>query len=123
VANEITYQLQSLLNNGGLSDNYSSGSVAVDQASAKMVRNVQTIGTAAAGEALSMGDVTTAGVAVLKNLDDTNYVEVGRSIGGNFEAFLKLKPGESALCRLATSAPYAKANTADVELDYRIYED
>ena len=117
MANEITLTLQTLLNNGGISDNHASGSFSVNQALAKMVRNVQTIGTVE--EALQLGDVTTPGYCVFKNIDDTNFVEIG--ISGNM--FLKLKPGEQCLCRLTTTAPYAKADTADVELFYIMYQD
>ena len=117
MANEITYSFQALLNNGGLSDNYSSGSIAVDQASAKLVRAVQAIGTSEA--ALGLGDLTTPGVCVFQNLDDTNFVEIG--VSGTM--FLKLKPGEQAVCRISTAAPYAIADTASVELFYILYED
>ena len=117
MANEITITLQTLLNNGGLSDNHSSGSIAVDQASAKMLRNVQTIGTTE--EALVLGDITTPGYCVFVNLDSTNFVEIG--VSGSM--FLKLKPGEQDVCRLTTTAPFAKADTAAVELFYIMYED
>ena len=124
MANELTYQFQALLSNEGLTDNYSSGSVAVDQTNRRMVKDVQEIGTAAAGEALGLGDLVSIGFAVFKNLDDTNFVEVGRSITGSFEAFIKLKPGESCIFRFASgTAPYALADTAACELMYVIYDD
>jgi len=123
MANELTFQFQTNLSNGELKDQHSSNSISVDQTTAKLVRNVQTVGTAAAGEALDMGDLASAGYAIFVNLDDTNFVEIGRSIGGSFEEFLKVEPGEQALCRLATATPYAKADTSDVELFYIIYDD
>ena len=118
MAGELTYQLQTLLNNGGLSDSFASGSNAVDQTSALLIRNVQNIAIAA--EALVMGDVISTGYAIFQNLDDTNYVEIGVS---GFTAFVKLEPGEMALLRLATNAPYAQADTASVDLFYIIYSD
>lgn len=118
MANEITYQFQTLLSNGGLGDSYASNSQSADQASALLIRNVQNIGTS--DEALALGDVTTPGWAVFQNLDDTNFVEIGV---GSFTAFLKLKPGEQCLCRLGTTAPRAKADTAAVDLFYIIYSD
>jgi len=127
MANEITITLQMLLNNGGVTDNHSSGSIAIDQTSAKMIRNVQTIGTTE--EALVLGDVVTPGYCVVINLDVTNFVELGvfgfiDGIGTTgFIGFLKLNPGEQALFRLSTTAPYAKADTVAVELFYIIYED
>lgn len=118
MANEITYQFQILLNNGNLGDNYASSSQAADQADAKLIRNVQTIGTTA--EALELGDVANAGWAVFQNLDDTNFVEIGVS---GFTAFAKLKPGEQCILRLGTNAPEAQADTADIDLFYIIYSD
>jgi hypothetical protein len=119
MANEITYQFQTLLSNGSLSDSYASNSQSADQSSALLIRNVQNIGFAA-DEALQLGDVTTPGWCVFQNLDDTNYVEIGV---GSFTPFLKLKPGEQCVCRLGTTAPRAKANTAAVDLFYIIYSD
>jgi hypothetical protein len=118
MANEITYQFQTLLGNGSLSDSFASGSQSADQASAFLIRNVQNIGTT--DEALALGDVTTPGFSVFQNLDDTNFVEIGV---GSFTAFLKLKPGELCICRLATTAPRARANTAAIDLFYIIYSD
>jgi len=117
MANEITYTFQMLLNNVGLKDSHTSSSIAEDQTSKKLIRNVQTIGTVE--EALVLGDVVTPGLAAFQNLDDTNFVEIGISGG----MFVKLKPGGQALLRMTTTAPFAKADTADVELFYVIYED
>lgn len=79
------------------------------------------IGTAS-HEALPVVDVGTAGWAFFKNLDSTNYVEIGTDATGTFVPFLKLLAGESSgPIRLATSAPYAKANTAAVKLEYAIH--
>lgn len=119
MANEITYQVQTLLNNAGLSDSFASGSKAADQASALLIRNVQSIGFAA-DEALVLGDVVAPGIALFQNLDDTNFVEIGV---GSFTAFMKLKPGEIFLCRLGTTAPRAQADTGAVDLFYIIYSD
>lgn len=120
MANEITYQVQSLLSNAGLSDSFASGSLSADQASALLIRNVQNIGTS--DEALTLGDVVTPGIALFQNLDDTNYVEIGVNTGP-FVPFMKLKPGEIFLTRLGTTAPRAQANTAAVDLFYIIYSD
>jgi len=117
MANEITYQLQTLLSNGGLTDSYATGSLTADQSSALLIRTVQAIGTS--WEALILGDVGTPGIAVFKNLDDTNFVEIGA--GG--AAFGKLKPGEACVLRLGVAAPQAKADTAAVDLFYIIYDD
>lgn len=74
-------------------------------------------------EALVMQDVSTAGLARFENLDTTNYVEIGVLVSSTFYPFLKLKAGEFQFVRLGTSAPYAKANTAAVRLDYEIFQE
>lgn len=76
----------------------------------------------AAHEALPMQDVTTGGWAFFENLDATNYVQVGVDVAAAFVPFLKLSPGESVICKLATNAPYAKSNTAATQLNYKIYQ-
>jgi len=119
---EITYQFQTRLVNGALTDNYSTSSLAADQSLAFMVRNVQTISNAA-HSALDLGSVVTPGWSVFVNLDTINYVEIGIDITGAFHPFLKLKFGEQFVCRLGIAAPYAKANTAPVKLFYIIYND
>jgi hypothetical protein len=122
MANEITYQFQTLLKNGSLQDQYASGQLAATQVSALLIRNVASITIAAGGEALDLGDVATPGFAVFSNLDATNYVEIGTFSGGTFYPFLKLKAGEQVCARLG-AAPYAKSNTAPVNLFYIIYSD
>lgn len=87
-----------------------------------MAAGVASIGFAA-HEAVPMGDVSTAGWARLENLDSTNYVEIGVEVAATFYPFLKLKAGEFCVIRLGTNAPYAKANTAAVQLDYEIFQD
>lgn len=120
MANEITYQFQTLLGNGDLNDSYASNSQSADQATARLIRNVQNIGTSF--EALALGDITATGWAVFQNLDDTNFVEIGVDSGG-FIAFAKLKPGEQCILRLGTNAPQAQADTAAIDLFYIIYSD
>jgi hypothetical protein len=77
----------------------------------------------AAHEAIPMGDVSTAGFARFKNLDSTNFVQIGTDVAAAFVPSIKLKAGESFTIRLGTNAPYAKANTAAVQLDYEIFQD
>jgi len=123
MANEITFQQQMVLNNGSLKDQHSSGSIAVDQTTAALMRNVQTVPTTAGGTALDIGSLTTPGFASFINLDATNYIEIGINVAATFHPTAKLKPGEQAMFRLATTAPYAIADTASVKLFYVIYED
>jgi hypothetical protein len=84
-----------------------------------MSGGVASIGTSA-HEALPLQDVATPGLAWFKNLDGTNYVEVGSDVAGTFYPFLKLKPAQECWSWLSV-APYAKANTAACQLQFKIY--
>jgi len=124
MANELTYQFQIALNNVSLVDNYSSSGKQATQAVAFLVRNVQTVGTTAGGDALGLGGVLTPGFAIFVNMDIINYVEVGSNVAATFYPFLKLKPGEQCgPMRIGIAAPYARANTLAAKLFYIIYND
>ena len=77
------------------------------------------IGTAT-HEAIPLGDVSTARWSRFKNLDATNFVQVGTDASGTFVPFVKLLAGEACVVPMATSAPYAQADTAAVNLEYLI---
>jgi len=77
----------------------------------------------AAHEAIPLGDVTTLAWAEFANHDTTNYVEIGTDVAAAFVPFLRLNAGERCVCRLSAAiAPYAKANTAAVNLEYHIFQ-
>jgi len=79
-----------------------------------MVKSVQEVGTSE--ETLAIGDCATVGYMIVKNLDATNYVELGVSTG---VYHVKLLAGESALIRWNdASAIYALANTAACDVEY-----
>ena len=120
--NEITASFSLKLINGKLIDNYTSPSLRISQATAKLVRDVQSIATGAHA-ALNLGGVSTPGVGVFSNLDGTNFVDIGSDDGGTFHPFLRLKAGEQQFIRLSTNAPYALADTGAIDLFYIIYED
>lgn len=85
-------------------------------------RAVQIVGTTE--EALGLGEVVpTNGYAMFHNLDSANLVEVYTATGGI--AFCKLLAGEwSGPLRLGSGivAPFAKATTAPVSLEYMLIE-
>lgn len=76
------------------------------------IENIQTIGTSA--EPIILGDVE-PGWLLFKNLDTTNYVEIGTESDVS-DAQLKLKPGEGVLMPTEIDAWFAKANTAECNL-------
>lgn len=94
--------------------------LSIDSASYPKITNTQLVGTT--HEALVLGDVASCGAAYFVNTDATNYVDVGVDVSGTFYGLIRLMPGDFAFApRLATNAPYAKANTASVSLDYTIF--
>lgn len=76
----------------------------------------------AAHEAIPLGDVSTPRWSRFKNLDATNFVQIGVDASGTFVPFVKLKPGEACVLPLA-AAPYAQADTGAVNLEYLILPD
>jgi hypothetical protein len=84
-----------------------------------VIENIQNIGTSE--EALTMGEVTNPGFAYFKNLDTTNFIEIGQyDVNTNFVAFVKIETNAACVLWLGTTAPYAKADTAACKLDYVI---
>ena len=74
-------------------------------------------------EAISTNELTNKGWAVFKNLDDTNYVEIGLEVSSTFYPLVTLLPAEQAQVRLSPSVTVnAQANTAEVRLDAQIVE-
>lgn len=67
-------------------------------------------------------DLVTAGWCWFKNVDPTNFVEVGIDAAGTFHPLLKLLAGEFALCPLTTKSIYARANTAAAKLEFNLIE-
>ena len=118
MSNEITMSASLTINATNLVEAFQPESLQIDLASDAGSGGVQTIGTTQ--EALNIGDTTDGGVFFFRNTDATNYVEIGRYESSTFYAFLKLLPGEYAIGRQADKDIYAKANTADVNLQYRM---
>ena len=121
MANEIKYSARLSVTNGNdEQDMRRSGNI--DQSAQGSVFSVQNIGTTY--EAISTGDISTAGLCMLQNLDGTNYVEVGTDAGADLEPFLRMNAGEIAgPFRVGGSvAMYAKANTAAVNIKVLLLE-
>lgn len=123
MADEITISAILRCENGNLSVRRDSGSSRFTQTAIGRAGGAQSVGFAA-HEAVAVGDVSTLGWAYFKNLDTTNFVEIGVDVAATFYPLVRLEAGEAALFRLSPSATvYAKANTAAVLLDCEILED
>jgi len=90
----------------------------VDVTGDAFTHEVQSVGTSE--EELAQGaDLGTPGYLFLKNLDATNYVEVG-STTGVYD--IKLLAGEVAIYRHNSATVYAKANSAACLVEYILAE-
>ena len=123
MANEIRMDASLTVEATNLRESYQPGSISIDLASGKGDGGVQEIshsGTAAQGEAISVVDVSLGGMFFVRNTDETNFVEIGVQASSTFFPFLKLLPGEFTVGRLGTVAPFARADTGNVDIQYRI---
>jgi len=118
VASNITAQATIRVQKGDYNRSYTLTQDSQTLTSELAVSGPQTITTNPT--ALNLGGTSTKGIAWFRNLDASNYVEVGTGTGVSFVAFLKLEAGQACYVWLATNAPYAKADTASVLLDYWI---
>lgn len=115
MADELSLVVSVAFNKGGISTQRSE-SLSVDVAGDAFTHQVQAIPTSntALLEGVAIG---TPGYIFIKNLDSTNYVEVG--ITGQY--CIKLLAGEIALFR-ATAAIFALANSATCNVEYWMIE-
>lgn len=100
------------------------GAIDIDQNNQGADYHIQNIGFAAHEAITVSADVTTLGVSYLRNLDSTNYVEIGVDVAASFYPLLRLNAGEGYPLRFAQGITmYAQANTAAVDLEIWINED
>lgn len=118
MANEITTVIGLSLANGSMVDDMTTITQTPDQSTAAVYSNTQTIGTSE--EALVVGaDIATPGWFYARNLDPTNYLEIGLTGA----PMAHLKPGEECAFRMSAGITlYAIANTSPCVLFYKIYD-
>lgn len=118
MADEIKVSGSIRVSNTTLSLTHSLPNLTPDQATEFYSSGCQTIGTSEEAIVFA-GDLTAAGWCYFRNLDATNFVEVGLTKAATFYPFVKLLPGEWALFRLSTVTDVqAKADTAAVPLEH-----
>ena len=123
MASEISISTRLYAKKSYLVVDHNPGTFAVTLSGSTSAGGIVSIPTTAGGTALSLDGITTAtmGYAFFRNIDATNYIEIGVQVGGTFYALVKLKAGEVALLRMnQTNPPYALANTATVVLQFTI---
>lgn len=123
MANEINFNASINIRKGNLIESFTPGSITIDLASNKGDGGVQEIcnlSVCSQGEEVITTDVAIGGLFFFRNLDETNYIEIGTQVSSVFKPFLKLLPGEYSVGRLGTATIYARANSGLVSLQYRI---
>ncbi len=123
MANEIMVTAKITYNNTPIANiSRDETDVSFDITGTRYTQVVQDVSTVE--EVLQLGDVPSAGLGWcwLKNLDPTNFVNVGPAAGDAY--LLKLKALEPAVFRLQLSiVPVVKADTADCDMEVLILED
>jgi hypothetical protein len=115
MAGEIRVNLQANLVNGNLLDEFKPGQIAINQTTKTAFSPTLTIGTSE--EALVFTDLTSLGCVGFRNLDPTNYVDIGPESGGAMVPMIRLLPGEIAWMRLKPGITVrAQANGAPIKL-------
>lgn len=115
MASELSIQVAVSYSKNGDVDQVSDSKI-IDVSGTARVSGRQTIGTVE--EQLVLGDVSSVGVVWIKNLDSTNYLTVGTVAG---QRGFRINPGESYPFRAANNAVYCAANTAAVDVSYKIF--
>jgi len=122
MADELTMNASFSITTTNLSESLSPGAVSIDVASVAGSGGIQEVGTAV--EQITKGDTTDGGFYFFRNIDATNFVEIGTtsddSASGTFQPFLKLLAGEYSIGRLKEANVFAKSNTAATKLQYRM---
>jgi hypothetical protein len=121
MANELTLTLSMSASKGFLVSR-SAASLRRDISGDSYAAGVQAIGFAAHEAVVIAAEVATAGFCWFKNLDATNFVQIGVDVGAAFYPLVKLLPGDCAIVPLATTTLYAKADTAAVNLEFCLLE-
>lgn len=113
MAGTINFTVELAVTNGQLTANQSLSTTAT-QTTPGVLQVVQNIGTSE--EAVDLSALTAARFITIKNIDDTNYVELGPDSTGIID-LIQLLPGESCGFPLKPSVTLkAQANTAPVDI-------
>lgn len=122
MANEITITLSASVANAYFKSSFQPGSIQLNQTAIGGHMPIVSVGTSE--EALTFGDISTLGYMALRNLDTTNYVDIGPESGGAMVPMVRLKAGNVAIMRLKPGITVrAQANTAAVKLQVWALED
>jgi len=125
MANEITVSVSLSVINGDASFSRKVSAQQYDQTASGGRGGIQEIGFGA-HEAILVTDVTTEGWCYFRNIDATNFVQIGIDVAATFYPIIRLEPGEPAIFRasqVAGATLYGQADTGAVKIEYRVNED
>lgn len=121
MANEITLTISATITNGDFKDSFLPGAEQITQTTLGGHSTVWTVGTSE--EDLVIGDVGTLGLFMIRNLDATNYVQIGKKVAGAMEASIRLRPGIPQVFQSEPGITWtAKANTAACKVQVKVWE-
>jgi hypothetical protein len=120
MASEITAKTTLTLLKGSLSIKHEPAASIITQTGIGAAQGVLSVATS--DTTIPLTGVTANGWAFFKNIDATNYLEIGPDSTGMIP-FMRLYPGMSAVVSLSPAAVLkAKANTAACLLQYSILQ-
>lgn len=122
MADEISITAKLAVTNGGFKQTFDASALKRDQGTLGAHSPILSIGTSE--ETISAGDVATLGYVAFKNLDATNYVDIGPDSGGSMVGMVRLEAGDVGIFRLKPGITLkAQANTAAVKLQMLLLND
>ncbi len=108
------------MNKGGRTPSLAFIAETFDMSGTDYIRGTQTATTTTA--ALDIGRITQPGLMLLKNLDATNYVEIGGATFTIGAGVIRVNAGECCLFRWRGTTPFILANTSSVEVEFLLCE-
>ena len=124
MANELQYTITGEYQKGN-SIKSSFGGTKIKKSISGNTKLGGTVSVATSEEAIPIGEVTAAGAFIwVKNLDDTNYIELRTATGASNDA-VKVPAGKEVAFYWGSdvSAPYWIANTAACLVEWQMYPD
>lgn len=122
MSNEIKLTVNLKVTNGDYKGSLPMGQLSLDQTTQGAQSGIQNVGTTA--EDLDVGDVSTPGILVMRNLDTTNFVEIGKDVSSSFEKIGRMKPGDPFVMRVAAGVTLQlKADTAACNVQVMLLEE
>ena len=122
MAGQINLRLRVDVTNGDFRDKVDHGNATITQTGLGSDGGVVTVPSASEAD-LDLSRLSTPGYCILRNLDDTNYVDYGPKSSGVMVPFGRLEPGDRQVVRFGPSVVLRwQADTADVQVQVDAYE-